>query len=392
MKKAYDVSIILVNYNGKRYIDVLMDGLCALKHSDFEYEVIFVDNASTDNSVKYLENKQYEKYINLSIVKSKSNLGFAGGNNLGVKNASGKYIVLLNNDTRPEYDWLENLYHYIKDKPDIVMANSKLVFFYDFIKLRFYTHDKIFISKEIKINGKEYKIDNKFCKNILYEPKQIVCFGHSEINIPLLDGKNKSCSISLNVINAVDTDRVILGDVNKELISGSMAEIFADEQYVEKNAFTVIQNAGSGINENYDGYDIGFCQTNGEDFNHEYEITNGCGASIIMKKDDFENCGGFDERFFMYYEDTDLSFRIKRNGRKIMYCPYSVVRHIHAGSSKEWSPFFTYHVYRNKLFFIAKNFGKKLYVKYFIKQIKAGIRDKDKNKLKGTLDSLKILL
>ena len=89
----------------------------------------------------------------------------------------------------------------------------------------------------------------------------------------------------------------------------------------------------------------------------------------------------------MYYEDTDLSFRMKKIGGIIMYCPDAVVRHIHAGSSTEWSPFFTYHVYRNKLFFIRKNFGLKIYIKYFIKQLLEGIKEKNSNKTKGTLDS-----
>jgi GT2 family glycosyltransferase len=57
--------------------------------------------------------------------------------------------------------------------------------------------------------------------------------------------------------------------------------------------------------------------------------------------------GGFDERFFMYYEDVDLSWRMRRNGLHIVFEPRSVVRHIHAGSSGEWSPSFRYHVTRN---------------------------------------------
>ena len=111
-----------------------------------------------------------------------------------------------------------------------------------------------------------------------------------------------------------------------------------------------------------------------------------------MLKEDFEQCGGFDERFFMYYEDTDLSYRIKKLGKKIMYCPTSVVRHIHTGSSTEWSPFFVYHVYRNKLLFIKKNISTKKYIKFFLKQCKQSVCEKNKVKLRGTLASLKIIM
>ncbi len=78
----------------------------------------------------------------------------------------------------------------------------------------------------------------------------------------------------------------------------------------------MIQNAGSGFDDVYNGYDIGFCKPDGEEYSKTYELTNGCGASIIMRKKDFDACGGFDEQFFMYYEDTDLSFRMKAGWRK----------------------------------------------------------------------------
>ena len=105
---------------------------------------------------------------------------------------------------------------------------------------------------------------------------------------------------------------------------------------------------------------------------------------------DFDADGGFDEQFFMYYEDTDLSFRMKAGGGKIMYCPDSIVRHIHTGSSTEWSPFFTYHVYRNKLLFLYKNFNKKLFFMYFIRQYIDGMRSKDIQKKRGCKDAYKI--
>ena len=109
---------------------------------------------------------------------------------------------------------------------------------------------------------------------------------------------------------------------------------------------------------------------------------------MILRKEDFEQCGGFDERFFMYYEDTDLSFKMKKSGRKIMYCPTAVVRHVHAGSSGEWSPFFVYYVYKNKLLFIANHQGKRAYVKYLFSQLFQSIKEHDKNKILGTLSAL----
>ena len=390
MRTTCDVSVVLVNYNGKKYIDTLFEGLARLEHSDFEYEIVFVDNASRDGSVEYLRERFGDRFENLEIVESPKNLGFAGGNNLGVSRAHGKYVVLLNNDTRPESDWLDKLYHYMIDHPQVVMANSKLVFFYDFIKLNFYTQDKILLKRIIHINGKPYTVDSKFCRNTLCEPEQLVCFGHTEIYIPLLDGAKRHV-LEFEPIHCADTDRMVVGERQLSMRVNESLALEMDEDEVLSRRVTLIQNAGSGINENLDGYDIGFCQEDGEAFNREYEISNGCGAAIMFRKADFEKCGGFDERFFMYYEDADLSFRMKQAGGRIMYYPGAVVRHIHAGSSGEWSPFFTYHVCKNKLLFVAKNYGRRRFLSFFARQLKDGLRERNRSKVKGTLVALRMV-
>lgn len=390
MSYTYNVSVILVNYNGKRYIDNLFESLVKLKHSDFTYEIVFVDNDSKDGSVDYLKEK-FGQYDNIKIVETGANLGFAGGNNAGVSKAEGEYIVLLNNDTAVDEMWLEELYHSKLKHNDCVMLNSKLLFFYDFIKIKFATKDKILLDKKILINGKEYTIDNKFCKNLLYEDSRIVCFGHSEICIPLLDGVS-DYSIEFSTVEEATDDDFVVYNEKKTSLKGSKTVVAIDEEIIKNDKFAIVQNAGSGVNNHYDGYDIGFGQVDSEEFDKEYEINNGCGASIIFSKADFDAVNGFDERFFMYYEDTDLSYRLKKySGKKIMYCPTSIVRHIHTGSSTEWSPFFTYQVYRNKLLFIKNNISTWKYLIYFAKQCMVAYRERNKLKLTATKDSFKII-
>jgi N-acetylglucosaminyl-diphospho-decaprenol L-rhamnosyltransferase len=87
------LSIIIVNYNGKHYFDACLKSIA--EHTSFEYEVVVVDNASTDGSAEYLRST----YPEIKLIESESNLGFAGGNNLGAKYANGEYLLLLNNDT-----------------------------------------------------------------------------------------------------------------------------------------------------------------------------------------------------------------------------------------------------------------------------------------------------
>ena len=81
------------------------------------------------------------------------------------------------------------------------------------------------------------------------------------------------------------------------------------------------------------------------------------GVSVAFPRKLFLEMGGFDEHLFMYYEDTDLSLRLKKQGYDIWYQPQSELKHIHSASSKEWSEFFVYHTELNRLLFLCKHFS-----------------------------------
>lgn len=98
--QSVELSIIIVNYNGEIYLDDCLQSIDK-QCSSLSYEVILVDNASTDNSIALLK-KNHPK---IHLIESKKNLGFAGGNNLGVKKAKGEVILLLNNDTILTHDF-----------------------------------------------------------------------------------------------------------------------------------------------------------------------------------------------------------------------------------------------------------------------------------------------
>lgn len=88
-----DVSIIIVNYNTKKMTEECIDSI--FQHTkNIKFEIIVVDNASTDGSKEYFEQDKRIKYI-----YSTTNLGFGNANNIGYKQASGKYLFLLNSDT-----------------------------------------------------------------------------------------------------------------------------------------------------------------------------------------------------------------------------------------------------------------------------------------------------
>ena len=111
----YTASIIVVNYNGQEWLPALFRSLESQSFSDFE--VIMVDNASTDGSVEFVE----REFPQVKLIRSQENLGFAQGNNLGMAHARGKHLVLLNSDTVTEKDWLGELVR-ILDSHDSIGA------------------------------------------------------------------------------------------------------------------------------------------------------------------------------------------------------------------------------------------------------------------------------
>ena len=114
------VSVIIVNYNGESFLGELFESLARQVRSPDE--VIMVDNASTDKSVSYV--RQHFPWV--KVVASPINSGFAGGSNIGVANAEGEYIALLNSDTVADERWLSELVEALEENENIAGADSKI--------------------------------------------------------------------------------------------------------------------------------------------------------------------------------------------------------------------------------------------------------------------------
>ena len=240
------VSVVIPNYNGQRYLGECLD---SLHHIDFPrdaYEVIIVDNASSDSSSEFVSSN----YPDVTLIQANRNLGFAGGCNLGIKHSRGEYIVFLNNDTKVDTAWLRELAATADSDPDIAIVGSKLLF--------------------------------------MHNPEEI-------------------------------------------------------------------QNAGSYINTRGGAGDIGFHEPDIGQYDTARETAAVCGASMLVKRELIEEIGVFDEDFFVYGEEIDFCYRARLCGKKIVYNPKSIVYHVHAGTLGEWSPFFTFCAFRNRLLIHLKN-------------------------------------
>lgn len=126
------ISIITINYNGLANTCALIE---TIPFNDYPLEVIVVDNASTEDEATLIE----QRYPQVKVIRSKENLGFAGGNNLGIKDALGKYLFFINNDTilKPQTSDLKHLIERLESDTKIGMACPKIRFAWDSCPIQF---------------------------------------------------------------------------------------------------------------------------------------------------------------------------------------------------------------------------------------------------------------
>jgi GT2 family glycosyltransferase len=116
------VDIVIVNWNGCKYLGPCLD---ALAHQTFtDFQVWLVDNGSTDGSLELLR----AQYPQVHLICNSHNRGFAAANNQGFRASNAKYVATLNNDTLADAGWLEALVHVLDENPHAGMAASMMLF------------------------------------------------------------------------------------------------------------------------------------------------------------------------------------------------------------------------------------------------------------------------
>jgi GT2 family glycosyltransferase len=119
------VTVVIPNWNGKRFLKLCLGSLRDQSFTDFE--TLLVDNGSTDDSRSFVE----EHFPEVQVIPLGENRGIAAAFNAGIKASKTKYVVLLNNDTEQDQDWLGALVRAADSHPEAGLFASKLVDFHD---------------------------------------------------------------------------------------------------------------------------------------------------------------------------------------------------------------------------------------------------------------------
>lgn len=117
------VSVIVLSYNGRQYLEDCFASLFRLDYPPERLELVLADNASTDGSAAYVQ----ERFPGVRIIRFDRNYGFCGGNNRAAAQCSSEFVAFLNQDMRVEPGWLAGLVEALGDEPEVVCAASKVL-------------------------------------------------------------------------------------------------------------------------------------------------------------------------------------------------------------------------------------------------------------------------
>jgi GT2 family glycosyltransferase len=364
------VSIFIVNYNGIQHLPDLLKSLYAQDHSDLE--IIMVDNASRDDSIKYVQ----ENYPAVKIVALSENVGFAEANNVAAEVATGRYYCLVNNDAVADPVWLSSLVKCIRQSPEIGAVGSKILFWKKYVTIEFQVKSNARDADEIVLDVEALDESATVYRKSFFtwgwgEEKQFECFSgrsierNAELYFPVCEGQTH---VKLRMFSKSPHEVVVVTSVagvrrDLQVSSGVWQEVELDfsEKLLDPGLSWIINNAGSEATENGEVRDRGFAVPDDDSYDEVEEVTALCGAAMLIRPEVLQGAPVFAGQFFAYFEDTELSRRIVEAGYKLLYCPESRLFHKHASTSSENSPLFRYYVTRNRILFLALHYPETLW-------------------------------
>jgi len=351
------VRIVVLNYDGG---EMTMDALGAVIETDWPQhrrDIVLVDNGSTDGIATRVELEIPE----VRVIRSTSNLGYAGGNNLALGDLDGvDHVALVNNDAFVEPGWLHPLVDTMGTSDDVGAVAPKVLFASSFVDLDMDVEPgrpNGFRISAVRVGGvdvtRHAQVVDGFSPPLSGSTTRAVTTT-GRLRVPVPPGSvTTSCELCIHA--DVPTDVTFVSGASATPATALDRPIFVKVALDAALAYDVIANAGSELLLGEYGADR--CHLERDDTNAETRtgIFAWCGAAVLLRREYLEDVGLFDERLFLYYEDLELSWRGLDRGWRYRYEPRSVVRHVHAATAVERSPTSAYYNSRNRLLVLARH-------------------------------------
>jgi GT2 family glycosyltransferase len=358
------VRLVILNFNGGALTLRCLEHLHRLDWPADRLEIVMVDNASTDGSVEQVE----QAFPDVEIRRNPENGGFPANNLALVDLDDVDYVGLINNDAFVEPGWLSPLVTTLEEDPAVGAASSKLVLAPRFVEVRLSC--PTFVPgpgdpRSLGVMVRDVRRDDESVRRQAHfgrggwgiEHDRDGSFewssGEAVLRVPV-DERGPVQVVTLR-LQAERTKEIEI-DGGRGVLTAVVGNRAADvEVPLGGEAYDVINNVGSVVFTDGAGADRGWLERDEGQYDAPTDVFAWCGGSVLFRPAYLADVGLFDERFFLYYEDTDLSWRGRARGWIHRTAPGSVARHVHAATSEEGSAVFAHYVERNRLLMLVKN-------------------------------------
>ena len=292
--------------------------------------------------------------------------------------ACGRYYCLINNDTYAEPDWLSKLVATIQCNPKIGAVGPKILFWKKFAFIEIKTRagkmrksegllDIASLEESASVYRKWFFTSGWGEEEALYGTTVRRFSETAQLWFPVCDGQT-TVNFRIRALASTESRVEIGSPAAVALVSGALSaeewtefQLSFSDRVDHPTLQYLINNAASQVNEQGDVGDRGFGIPDDGTFDRTETVTALCGCAMLMRAEALKGKPIFASHFFAYFEDTELSLRIREVGYNLMYCPESIIYHKHASTSTENSPFFRYYVNRNRLLFLALHYPESLW-------------------------------
>jgi hypothetical protein len=356
------VHVVVVDHDGG---DLTLDCLRSVVASDWPVDrlrIVLVDNASRTPVTATVT----RELPTVHVVTSPTNLGFAGGANLGMRErGDADFVALLNNDATVTPGWLGPLVDTFRGAPDIGAACPKILLSTPAVEITLESpvHRRGRGDRRdlgVRVSGARVHGTDVWGRAQLvegfwgYEPMPADepggqwTGGRARLRVPVA-APSPPGHVELRL--AADGPVTVVarsGTAETALVvdrTPAWGVVASDATPVE-----VINNVGSTISADGYGADRGWLEVDRGQYDAPADVPAWCGAAVLLSRAYLDDTGLFDERLFLYYEDIELSLRGAARGWRYRTAPEAVVRHVHSASSIEGSPLAFHHNERNRLF------------------------------------------
>jgi GT2 family glycosyltransferase len=375
VKKIARVRAVVLNYNGG---DLTLECLRRLRATQWpadRFEVVLVDNASSDDVVATTR----AEWPDVGVIESDRNLGFAGGCNLALRDLDDvDAVALVNSDVLVEPGWLAPLARALGHNPMVGAACPKILFASRFreIEVRCDTRRQGRLDRRrlgVRLSGTRVTGSDVWRDTQLYEgfwgpehgtePESSFQWtsGRAALRVPVAEqNPADECQLRL-AADEVTAVTVRSGGRDVELKVGTKPEWHTVP--LRGRPFDVVNNVGTVLTGDGYGADRGYLERDHGQFENPEYVFAWCGGAVLLPTQYLSDVGLFDEQLFLYYEDVELAWRGSERAWRYRYVPDSVVRHVHSASTVAGSQLFDFYNERNRLLTLTRHADRRMVVK-----------------------------